>query len=148
MAGKNAFTEEEWHVVQEGPPVAGMIVLTAQKGGTFRESFALAKAYTEARQHHGESELLDELVAAKPQLDRSRYHSPEGLKEHGLQRIQEAVGLVESKADQADVEAYRGFVHDVASRVADAHKEHGERVSPAEAEAISAIDESLGAASR
>jgi len=148
MAGKDVFTEEEWHVVQEGPPVAGMIVVTAQKGGSIRESFALAKAYTEARQHHGESDLLDELVAAKPQLDRSRYRSPEELKEHGLQRIKEAVGLVESKGDQGDVEAYRGFVREVASRVANAHKENGERVSPAETEAMSEIDESLGAASQ
>jgi hypothetical protein len=38
-------------------------VATAQRGGTFRESFALAKAHTEARGEHGESQLLDELVS-------------------------------------------------------------------------------------
>jgi hypothetical protein len=29
----------------------------------------MAKAYVEARREHGESELLDEIVAAKPERD-------------------------------------------------------------------------------
>ena len=62
MTGKADFTQEEWKVVLEGPPSAGMIVLTAQRGGTIRESVAMARAYAEARQQHGESQLLDEIV--------------------------------------------------------------------------------------
>ena len=60
------FTPEEWELILEGPTGAGTIVITAQRGGTFRETFSMAKAYTEARQQHGESELLDELVSTKP----------------------------------------------------------------------------------
>ena len=45
MTGKADFTEEEWKVVLEGPPSAGMIVLTAQRGGTIRESVALAQTF-------------------------------------------------------------------------------------------------------
>jgi hypothetical protein len=44
MTGKADFTEQEWALVLEGPPSAGMIVLTAQRGGTIRETFAIAKA--------------------------------------------------------------------------------------------------------
>ena len=33
----------------EAPPTAGMIVITAAHGGTFRETIAMTKAYTEAR---------------------------------------------------------------------------------------------------
>ena len=62
MTGKTDFTEEEWQLVLKGPPSAGMIVVTAQRGGTFRETIAIGKAYVEARQQHGESELLDEIV--------------------------------------------------------------------------------------
>src|SRR5581483_12484143 len=36
MTGKADFTPEEWHVVLEAPPSAGVIVMTAQRGGTFR----------------------------------------------------------------------------------------------------------------
>ena len=32
----------------------------------FRETMAMSKAYLEARAQHGEGELLDEIVAAKP----------------------------------------------------------------------------------
>ena len=69
MTTKAAFSPEEWKVVLEGPPVAGMIVITAARGGMFRETVAMSKAYAEARAEHGDSELLDEIVAAKPQTD-------------------------------------------------------------------------------
>ena len=75
MTSKSAFSPEEWKVVLEGPPSAGMIVVTAARGGMIRESIAMSKAYVEARAQHGESELLDEIVAAKPETDHSRYHS-------------------------------------------------------------------------
>ena len=72
MTGKADFSPEEWEVVLKGPPSAGMIVVTAQRGGTFRESFSMAKAYAEARQQHGESQLLDTIVSTKPEVDKTR----------------------------------------------------------------------------
>jgi hypothetical protein len=145
MTGKSAFTEEEWETVLEGPPLAGLLVLTAQRGGTFRESFALAKAYTEARQQHGESELLDEIVSAKPEVDRKRYSSPEELRQEGLRRLGDAVAVLQSKATPDEVEDYRSFVIALARRVGAAHKEGDESVSPAEQAAIDEIAGSLGA---
>src|SRR5881394_3005612 len=94
MTGKADFTPEEWQVVLEGPPSAGMIVVTAQRGGTFRETIAMAKAYVEARKQHGESELLDEIVSAKPEIDHTRYRSAEDLKQNGLQHLRDAVELL------------------------------------------------------
>ena len=35
MTGKSDFTPEEWEVVLEGPPSGGLIVVAAQRGGTF-----------------------------------------------------------------------------------------------------------------
>ena len=145
MTGKADFTEEEWHLVVQGPPTAGMIVLTAQRGGTFRETFSIAKSYVEARKQHGESALLDEIVSSKPELDRTRFHSPEELRQHGLQHLRDAVALLESKAP-GDVEAYRRFAIGLAGNVADAHREHGndENASEAERAAISEIAGALG----
>jgi hypothetical protein len=145
MTGKSAFTDEEWDTVLEGPPLAGLLVITAQRGGSFRESFALAKAYNEARQQHGESELLDEIVSVKPEIDRKRYSSPEELEQEGHQRLHDAVALLESKASPDEVEDYRNFVLALTRRVAAAHKEGGESVSPAEQAAIDEIAASLGA---
>ena len=145
MTDKSAFTEEEWRTVLEAPPAAGMLVITAARGGSFRESFALAKAYTEARQQHGESELLDEIVSTKPKVDHTRYSSPEELEQAGLQRLRDAVALLESKATPDEVEDYRSFVLALTRRVAAAHKEGDESVSPAEQAAIDKIGASLGA---
>jgi len=129
----------------QGPPTAGMIVLTAQRGGTFRETLSIAKSYVEARKQHGASELLDEIVSSKPELDRTRYHSPEELRQHGLQHLRDAVALLESKAP-GDVEAYRRFAVGLAGNVADAHREHGndDNASEAERAAITEIAGALG----
>jgi hypothetical protein len=149
MTGKADFTDEEWKEILQGPPTAGMIVVTAQRGGTLRESISMAKAYAEARQEHGESELLDAIAAAKPEVDRTRYHSAEELRESGLRHLRETVALLEGKATPEEVEDYRRFVVTLARRVAEAHKEgflglSGERVSDAERDAIVEIADAVG----
>jgi hypothetical protein len=140
------FTEAEWDTVLEGPTSAGMIVTTAERGGTFREAFAMAKAYTEARQEHGSSELLDEIVAHRPETDRAKEHSKEEMKEHYLQNLRDGVALVEAKATPAELGDYRLFVVSLAKRVAAAKKEKGsdDGISPAEASAITEIEAALG----
>lgn len=70
----------------------------------------MAKACVEARGQHGESELLDEIVAAKPERDHTRYHSVEELKQHRLQHLRDAVELLERKTTPKEVEDYRRFV--------------------------------------
>ena len=143
MTGKADFTEEEWTSILQGPPTAGMIVVTAQKGGLFRETLALAKAYSAARDEHGQSELLDEIVSAKPSFDRGHSHSPEGLKASGLEQLRAAVALLEQKASTDEVAAYKRFVLDLAGRVASAHREDGVDVSPAEQAALDEIEATL-----
>jgi hypothetical protein len=137
MTGKSEFSEQEWELLREGPVAAGMFAASASSGGTFRESWALAKAFAEARQEHGESELLDALVAEKPHA--KRYGSHEELEAHGLGRLREAVGLLEQKATSDEVDAYRRFTLGIAERVAAAHKEAGAAVSADELQAIDKI---------
>ena len=146
MTTQAAFSPEEWNVVLEGPPTAGLIVITAARGGTFRETIALSKAYAEARAEHGESELLDEIVSAKPKVDHTRYHSGEELRDNGLGHLRDAMALLESKATAEERDDYRRFVLSLAGKVAAAHREHGQSVSPAEAAAIQQITAALGAA--
>ncbi len=143
MTTKSDFSEEEWHLVLEAPPSAGLIVVAAQRGGSIRETIAIAKAYVEARKQHGESELLDEIVAAKPERDHTHYHSPEELKQQGLQHLRDAVALLERKASPAEVEEYRNFIVNLANKVAAAHREHGKDVSEAESAAIADITAAL-----
>ena len=110
----------------------------------FRETMAMSKAYVEARAMHGQSELLDEIVAAKPKMEHSRYHSAEELKDAGLQHLRSAVAVLESKATPEELDEYRRFILALADKVAAAHREEGQQVSPAE---VAAIDQIAGALS-
>ena len=148
MTGKADFSEEEWKQILEGPTSAGLAVIASDRGGSIRETFSMAKVYAEARQQHGESQLLDEIVAAKPEMDKTRASSPEQLKEHALQDIRAAVELVKGKASDEEVAEYRKFILGLAEHVAEARKEgflglSGERVSDAERAAISEIEAAL-----
>ncbi len=146
MTTKAAFTDEEWKLVIEGPPTAGLAVLSAERGGTFRETFELAKVYAEAQQQHGGSELIDELVSHRPKMDRAHSHSYEELRAHTVELLGSAVALLQTKATPAEVDDYKNFVVTVATRVAQAHSEKGNDgpVSAGEQAALTAITEALG----
>ena len=152
MTRRADFNAEEWATVVDGPLYAGMRVISADRGGTLRESLAMGHAYQDARQHHGESELLDELVKSPPSID------PERLREAGgnvaalaADQLRAAIGIVESKATSSEVDAYKRFVMTVAQAVAGAHKEGGflgiggKQISDAENQALDEISTALGA---
>jgi len=138
MAAKTDFSPEEWQKIVEGPTTAGFIVLTAAGGGTFRETFALAHAWADARKEHGASQLLDDLTTEKPAFDRHRYHTTQELHDGGLQQLGETGQLLRAKAPD-DLPAYTEFVVGVATKVAAAHKENGQQVSPPEQAALDEI---------
>jgi|SRR5215207_330182 len=144
MTGKADFSEQEWETVLEGPTSAGLIVSTAERGGTFRESFSMAKAWTEARGAAGASSLVDEVAQSKPKVDRDG-GSGEGMKEQLLGNIREAVSLLEAKASPEEVADFRRFSLAIAERVAGAKTEGDEPVSAAERAAIDEIASALGA---
>ena len=158
MTTKADFSEQEWDLIRQAPVDAGMVVITADQGGMTRETFAMAKAYAEARAQHGNSELLDEIVSARPERDHTRYHSFGELKEHDLQTVRDAVALLEGKASAEEVDGYRRFVVDLAEevedyrrfigslmdRVARRHEEHGTAISAKEQAAIDEITAALG----
>ena len=146
MTAKTEFDEQEWKLISEGPMTAGMVVLTAEHGGSFRETFAMSKAYTDARQQHGESELLDEIVSHKPQFDRHEFHGPQELHDKGLQHVHDAVALLEQKATAQEVADYKQFIITLATKVAAAHKEHGQEISPKEQAVLDEIQAKIGAA--
>jgi hypothetical protein len=62
-----------------------------------------------------------------------------------MARLHEAAAAIQAKGTPEDLAAYQRFVLDLAQRVAAAHKEHGEPVSPSEQEAVDTIAATLGA---
>lgn len=144
MATKADFNAEEWSMIVEGPLLAGMRVVGAGRGGTIRESLAIGKVYTEARQGHGDSELLDALVASPPGIDPQALKGAGDLASASSDRLREAIRLLSEKAPD-DVDAFKRFVLKVAQAAAEAHKEGGfigiggKQVSPEEQAAIDDI---------
>ncbi|HEU4980310.1 MAG TPA: hypothetical protein VFT14_03770 [Solirubrobacterales bacterium] len=148
MTAKGDFSEEEWKQLLEAPPSAGLVVVASDRGGSIRETFSMAKAYAEAHKQPGQSQLLDEIVSAKPEVDRSRFKTQEELKQHCLQNVRDAIALLKQKATADEVEAYRQFVIALVNRVAEARKEgfmglSGERVSGDERAAIEEVTAAL-----
>jgi hypothetical protein len=147
MTTKAAFSPSEWQLVLEGPPTAGLLVITASHGGMFRETIAMSKAYAEARTQHGDSELLDEIVGEKPRMERGgKVHNPEEFRDQAIDCLTDVTTLLEHKATAEERDDYRRFVLTVANKVAAAHREGGEQVSPAEEQAIQDITTALGMA--
>jgi hypothetical protein len=149
MTAKSDFTPEEWETVLEGPTAAGLMIAASQRGGTFRESYSIAKAYTDARRQHGASQLLDEIVGEKPKLERPHVHSVDELKQQSLDHLRQGLALVEQKGTPEDADQYKQFVIGLAAHVAEAHREGflgftGDRVSDAERQAVSEVADALG----
>ena len=149
MTQKADFNAEEWSLILEGPPVAALMVIAADRGGTIRESLSMGKAYAAERENQGSSELLDAIVRDKPTLDPKSLGSPAELPTTGRARLDGALTTLEAKATSVEVDDYRRFVYAVAERVARSHKEGGflgiggKEVSDSEREALAAIAETL-----
>jgi hypothetical protein len=147
MTTKSEFNAEEWERVARAPALAGVMVALADRGGTFRESLALGKAYAAAKRDGSGSELLQELVASPPSLDRESAGQPDQIPE----QIREAVRTVEEKATPEEAEEYRQFILRLADVVAHAHKEGGvlgiggKEVSPEEQAALDRLSSTLSA---
>jgi hypothetical protein len=75
-------------------------------------------------------------------MEHTRYHSMEELRAAGLQHLRSAAALLESKATPEELDEYRRFILTLADKVAAAHREEGQQVSPAE---VAAIDQISGA---
>jgi len=151
MTRKADFNAEEWTTVAEGPLYAGMRVISADRGGTLRESLALGRVYQEARAGHGASELLDELVKSPPSIDPERVREAGGdIASVASERLREAMRILEAKATPEEIDAYKRFVMTAAQAAASAHKEGGflgiggKQVSDAENRALDEISIALG----
>jgi hypothetical protein len=150
MTTKADFNAEEWDQIAQGPALAGLIVIASQRGGTIRESLAMAKTYGEAQKSHTAGDLLADLVKSAPNLNAKQFSSKEDMRTSGLQKITEAVALVQAKATPEELADYRSFAMTVAQHAAEADKSGGflgiggERVTGNEESALNEIAAALG----
>ena len=151
MTKRADFNAEEWATVVDGPLYAGLRVIAASRGGTLRETLAMGRVYQDARAHHGDSELLDELVQSPPSIDPAHVQEVQGnIATLASQQLHDAMEIVEAKSTAAEADSYKKFVMTVAQAVAGAHKEGGflgiggKEISDAENQALDEISAALG----
>ena len=125
MTTKAAFNAEDWSVVTNAPFLTAMLVIAADRGGTVRESIAISRAYTDAREHDN-GELLRAVLSTPPAIDRATApHTAEDLRREAPATLRQAVGILERHATEDEVVAYKRFVFSLADKVARAHREGG-----------------------
>jgi hypothetical protein len=150
MTKKADFDAASWEKISGAPAIAAMYVITAEKGGTIRESMAVGKVYAEAREKSTGSPLVDEIVASLSSVTPNQFENKEQFRAQAIPQIEEAVRLLAGKAAEADVAAYRDFILELARRVADADKSGGflgiggERETSSETAAIEELRSALG----
>ena len=152
MTSKADFNAEDWSTIVDGPLYAGVRVISADRGGTLRESVAMNRVYQEARARHGVSSLLDELIKSPPTIDAQRVQAAGGdIGAVTTDHLRKAISILEREATPEEVDAYKTFVMTVAQAVAGAHKEGGflgiggHKISDAEEAALDEISAALGA---
>lgn len=149
MTTRAQFNADDWSVVTEAPMLAAAAVITADRGGTLRESMSLARAYAEARKAE-HTELIEQLVSAPPAIDPASLQGASDPGAHAIERLGAAVAILERDAQPDEVADFRAFVRSLAQTVARAHKEGGtlgfggKEIGPGEQQVLDRIDAALG----
>ena len=124
MTAKADFNADEWSVVVGAPLLAAMMVIAADRGGSLRESVAVARAYADAKDQY-ESEFMSALLSTPPAAATNRPATREDVREAATTGLRDAIAILERVGTEDDVVGYKRFVFSLAESVAIAHKEGG-----------------------
>ena len=102
MTAKAEFNADEWAVVAGAPLLAAMMVIAADRGGSVRESVAVARAYADARDQH-DGELMSALLATPPAAAVKRPDSPADPRDQATATLREAVAILERVGTEDEV---------------------------------------------
>jgi hypothetical protein len=124
MAGKADFTEQEWETLQRGVTGSALLVSLADRGffDTFKEVGALNKYLSQAREKSA-SPLIRDLAEVRG-TGFGLTTNPDELEKGATEALRSSVATLQSKAPD-EVEAYKAFVVEVSTGVADAVKDVG-----------------------
>ena len=155
MTTKAEFDAEQWSRIAAGPFVAGLTVIAADRGGTVRETVAMAKVIAEEQQGGENPELVTQVLQERPNPqsilgEEGEKPTAEDLPVRAEQLLREALAILETKATPEEAEAYKRVCLEIAQRVAERTKSGGvlgiggERVSGDEQAAIDRLRSTLG----
>lgn len=135
MAGKADFTPEEWSQLLKAPFMTALVVVAASPSGPIgvvKEMFSVAKLVAETKAKGGGSPLVSAVVAeltTREGMEQAKPTEIQGLKPdearaRALAECRKAAALVDRKA-AGDAAAFKGWLQEVAQRVAQASREGG-----------------------
>jgi hypothetical protein len=139
MSVKERFTEEEWSLIRAAPALIGAGVMASDPGGLIsavKEMAAMGSSTRDALKDHENSQLLKAIVEARDEGLKEETRSivdgatsamdkRERLQGGALERLQQALALLQDKVDPAELAAYKRWVSTMAHRMAEAGKEGG-----------------------
>jgi hypothetical protein len=158
MAEKEKFTPEEWFSILSAPASAGTFVMASSPSGLtglLAETQSIVQGlrdFSAASSSGFLQEIAESLKPgseALPAQPRETFKTVDEAKERMLNKVRQAVFLVDSKVNADDAKAFKAMVMNVAQRAAEAATEGGflgiggTRVSKAEEEALSVLREYL-----
>lgn len=149
MTRKADFNAEQWSDLTAAPALAALAVAAADRGGTLRETIAMARVYQEARTS-SHTELIEALITSPPGVQPIPAGERDQLLERAVTGLQGASDLLRDRGTDADVLAFGDFVVAVCDAVARAHKEGsvlgfgGKEVSAAEQGVLDRVATALG----
>jgi hypothetical protein len=162
MTTKADFTSEEWNLLRRAPMMAGLVVVAASPSGplgALRESLAFGTMVRDARSQEPSNELIGVLVADLATGGRIAVEpweitgkTPDQVRSYALDMCRKAAALLDRKARPEESRAFKGWLHTVGQKVADAAKEGGflgiggTQVSDQETAALTDLRRSLGVA--
>lgn len=160
MSAKSDFTTAEWTLLLQTPGVAGMAVVAAAPSGPlglFRELTAMGKLILSAGDSAPAGSLVANLVADiraiaehKASAPPEERIAPSALHDRLIESCREVVVLLAAKVPADEATAYKQWIVDITTQVAQAAKEGtilgfgGVPVSPVERTLLHDIAHALG----
>ena len=162
MTIKQNFTDEEWQLLLDVPPMVGLAVMVAGKSGlgSMKEAWALSRGVLSAKDGYEGNELVHSLVDARlKDGEKSQVESlsnpytgksPEEILTEVQSMCQQVKSVLAEKSNEDEAAGFVDWAISVGERVANAAREgglfdfSGERVSAEEAYVIEKVKKGFG----
>ena len=149
MTTQFEFSNDEWDQLAAVPFLVGMAVAKAEDSGfvgSLRESRTLMHSIGSQSETNPASGLIAQAATTDvtEHYERFKASDPEALAAEAVETCSQVATVLDTVAQPAEAKGYKQWLLDVGWTVAEAAKEHGQRVSPGEATLLARISGALG----
>lgn len=132
MAGKEAFTEDEWKAIIAAPPMIGIAVASASPSGPFgvvKEMMSVGLAMADMVNKAGPNGLINALIddvrnrQTKPEKPEG-IKNPEQARDYAIAHLGRVAAIIKAKAPD-DAAGFNQWLSEIGTRVAEASNEGG-----------------------